>query len=232
MKLLIIMPAYNEEAALAATVREWIDEVSRRVDDFRILIIDDGSTDDTWRIAKYLENKHRGEVLARHTSNLGHGQACLLGYRNSISYGAEFVMQIDSDGQCDPKYFHECWKAALVGYDVVYGVRLSRDDGLGRIIASKILRWWVWRITRRWCQDANVPYRIIRTGVLRTALNEIPPNFDLANVALAVIMQKPFLKHAYIPIHFRERLGGSPSVPIGKFWGKALTLRRQLKQLA
>ena len=80
--------------------------------------------------------------------------------------------------------------------------------------------------------DANVPYRLMRTDHLQQLLDRIPNNFFLANVALAVLLRKDrSWRHGYVPIRFRERYGGEPSVALGKFGEKARQLAEQLRQL-
>lgn len=115
--------------------------------------------------------------------------------------------------------------------DVIYGVRTQRDDGWRRVLASMILKIVLLAAQRVHCADANVPYRLIRTEKLLPILEKIPADFFLANVALAVLLKKSRWSHHHIPIRFRERYGGEPSVKLGKFSEKAAELVRQLFDL-
>jgi len=82
------------------------------------------------------------------------------------------------------------------------------------------------------CVDANVPYRLMRTDILEEPLRQIPKSFSLANVALAVLLRrKAGVRQQSVPIRFRERYGGEPSVRIGKFGEKAVELVRQIREL-
>lgn len=85
--------------------------------------------------AKSIHNRIR---IQRH-DNRGHGQTCLEGYRLACDLSAEWVLQIDSDGQSDPKYFAEFW-AKRHGHDVFYGKRVERVDGWKHILASMLVR--------------------------------------------------------------------------------------------
>ena len=68
--------------------------------------------------------------------------------------------------------------------------------------------------------------------MITNELEKIRPDFHLANIALAVLLKKnPSIRQGVVPIHFRERYGGEPNVPITKFGEKALELKRQLKHL-
>jgi glycosyltransferase involved in cell wall biosynthesis len=223
------MPVFNEQASVRKVVQEWIAEIENWTENFLFLAIDDGSTDDTRVILERLRAKHgnRLEILSR--ENRGHGQSCLQGYRIAAERNAAFVMQIDSDGQCDPQYFFKLWRIRE-HYDVIYGVRARRDDGIKRVVASRVLQLVVFAVTGAWCADGNVPYRLMNTRAIEPFLDRIPSDFFLANVGLAAVLRKqPGMRHGAVPIHFRERYGGEPSVPLSKFGGRASQLIRQLR---
>ena len=79
--------------------------------------------------------------------------------------------------------------------------------------------------------DANVPYRLMRTENLRPLVDSVPPDFDLANIALAVQIRRTGWREASVPIVFRPRTGGEPSVPVSRFAHKACELSRRLRAL-
>ena len=229
--LLIIVPVYNEQASVAAVIGEWLPAVAAQVARFRFLVIDDGSTDGTRAVLEALRARYgeRLEIISR--PNRGHGQTCLEGYRIALARGVPFVFQIDSDGQCDPRFFGALW-ARRYDFDVLYGRRTRRDDGWRRMLASVVVRWLLLGLCRVNCVDANVPYRLMRTAALGPALARIPPDFVLANIALAVFLKRDsHLRHGSVPIRFRARGSGEPSVPLGQFASKAGELCRQLRAL-
>jgi hypothetical protein len=88
-------------------------------------------------------------------------QTCLEGYRQAAAMGAAYVLQIDSDGQCDPRYFSSLWRLREQ-FTVVNGVRATRDDGLARVFVSRVLLLLLvaFRVN---CRDANSPYRLMMT---------------------------------------------------------------------
>ena len=227
-ELMLLMPVYNEQASVRKVVMEWFQEIENWTENFVFLAINDGSKDDSQKVLGRLHQQlgDRFEILNQ--SNMGHGQSCLNGYRIACERGIPYVFQIDSDGQCDPQYFFRFWRLRE-SQDVVYGVRKHRDDGWRRVIASRILWWTIFVCAGCNCADANVPYRLIRTKGLLEKISRIPADFFLANVALAVLLRRDRTwRHASVPIHFRERYGGEPSVALGKFGGKARELVRQL----
>lgn len=116
-------------------------------------------------------------------------------------------------------------------FDVIYG-RRDRQDGFRRVLASAILRLSLRVGFRTRCVDANVPYRLMRTEACRQVIEKIPDDFNLANVAVAVgLRRRRDIREGVVPIEFRERIGGEPSVPFWKFALRALELFRQLREM-
>lgn len=224
-QLALVIPVYNEEFALPRVLTEWRDALRKTVDRFVILVINDGSTDGTLGVLQALDWP---ELRVHSHSNRGHGQSCLVGYRQAARLGAEFVFQIDSDGQCDPVSFAALW-AKRSEAPAVYGRRVSRDDGFGRRVISTCLRSLLKVSRRTRLNDTNVPYRLYRTELAAQAAESIPPTFDLANIAVALRLEnKGFVE---VPIHFRDRIGGHPSVRYLGFAKKARRLLRDLRTL-
>ena len=92
--LLIIMPAYNEEASIGRFLEQL--ETSEITGIADILVIDDGSSDDTGRIVR-----QRGHEIITHVYHMGYGAALLSGYKYAVRRGYRYVIQIDADGQHD-----------------------------------------------------------------------------------------------------------------------------------
>jgi len=121
-------------------------------------------------------------------------------------------MQIDSDGQCDPRFFSSFWSCRNEA-DAIFGMRKTRDDGLSRVLISASCRLATFSLCGLDLKDANVPYRLIRTSVLEEALARIPDDFDMQNVALTLALKRDSsLRWKYVPIHFRDRQGGTNSI--------------------
>lgn len=226
---MVVMPAYNEEASVRKVVLEFFREIEHWTENFVFLCLNDGSRDRTGVILDRLKEQLGSRLEVRHGKNRGHGQTCLDGYREAVRRKIPWILQIDSDGQCDPQYFFRFWRIRDQA-DVFYGVRYKRNDGWRRIVASRVLRVFLWMSARVDCRDANVPYRLMKTERVAAALGKLPAGMFLANVGLAVALRRgPGIRTAFVPIHFRERYGGEPSVPLSLFWEKALQLWRELK---
>jgi glycosyltransferase involved in cell wall biosynthesis len=230
-KLFVILPVFNEQASVCIAVTEWFYEIEKWTEDFVFLVLNDGSTDDSLVLLEKLRDQLGSRLEIVSHANRGHGQTCVVGYRNALDRGAKWIFQIDSDGQCDPKYFSLFWQSREK-FDVIYGVRRTREDGWRRMIVSQVLRLVLVLTCHVDCVDANVPYRLMRAEVLKDPLSRIPDDFFLANVAIAVLLQKnPCTREGKVPIRFLERYGGEPKIALSQFGSKARQLILQLRLL-
>lgn len=93
-KVLVIIPAYNEEA----NIKRVIESICRHVPDVDILVVDDGSIDSTAYLAKAA-----GAEVVSHPFNLGYGVACQTGFKYARRYNYDYVVQMDADGQHEPR---------------------------------------------------------------------------------------------------------------------------------
>jgi dolichol-phosphate mannosyltransferase len=229
MLLTLVIPVYNEADNIEFVVNEWNEMLLKTIEgqDYVILAMDDGSKDATPQVLEKMLTTFPRLKVHRHT-NRGHGQTCLEGYRMAAKMGSEWVMQIDSDGQCDPVFFPELWRGRSQ-YPIQYGRRYQRLDGLARKVVSLVLRWFLYLVMGTRLHDTNVPYRLYPAKLAAETADRIPKAFDLANIAMALLLEPKGFHE--IPIHFRDRRGGAASV---KWWGfakKAYLLYKDLQLL-
>jgi dolichol-phosphate mannosyltransferase len=227
-ELLVVMPVYNESASLNHVLGGWLAELDANGCDYRLLAIDDGSTDGTLALLSQWKDERPGRLEVRTRANRGHGQTCLEGYREAAARGIPYVLQIDSDGQSLPRFFGDFWELRET-HDVIYGAR-SRKDGWQRMVASAVLRLALRLLEGVDCVDANVPYRLMSCAACGKVMARVPEEISLANVALAVMLRREGgIRHGAVPIDFPPRFGGEPSVPMHRFLAKAVELFRQLR---
>lgn len=212
--LYIVIPAYNEEANIQNVIEEWypIVETYNGGGKSRLLIIDDGSKDNTYEIMKKCaEEKPLLQAVTK--KNSGHGATVLYGYQTALKQGAEYVFQTDSDGQTRPEEFHAFWRKREM-YDMVIGYRKGRQDGFSRVVVTKVLKAVILLCFHVNVKDANTPFRLMKADILRKYISEIPDNFNLSNVLISVIYAKNKVPAKYLPITFRPRQGGENSINI------------------
>jgi dolichol-phosphate mannosyltransferase len=229
--LLVVMPVYNEQVAIAQVIGEWLIQLRETGASFAILAINDASRDGTWTALLDLEKLHSQNLLVIDHLHSGHGATCRLGYDIAAASSASWVLQIDSDGQCDPVYFSEFWKQRE-GADAIFGIRKTRGDGLARTATSWACSVASSLLAGTSLADANVPYRLIRVSILQEALAWVPRPFNLQNVALAVILHRNRnVRWRYLPIHFRNRQGGTNSINLFQVARLGLEMLVQIAQL-
>lgn len=130
-KLYIIIPCYNEEQVLPVTAPMFLDRLtsmanSGKIDpDSRILFVDDGSKDNTWRIIKELSKTDHHFIGIRQSRNRGHQNAVLAGLMEAMDK-CDITISIDCDGQDDISAMDRMVDEYRNGCEIVYGVRSSR----------------------------------------------------------------------------------------------------------
>lgn len=234
--LYIVIPAYNEEKNIEKVIDDWYPIVEKYNGDgkSRLVIIDDGSRDNTYGIiSKCAETRPLLKAITK--DNSGHGATVLYGYHYALKNNADYVFQTDSDGQTLSEEFHQFWKQRTE-YDMIIGLRNKRQDGFARIFVTKTLKFVIRICFKVVVSDANTPYRLMSSNSLRNVVEEVPKDFNLSNVLISVIYAKRKMRVKYIPITFRPRQGGKNSInmksifKIGrKALGDFITLNRQIR---
>ena len=212
--LYIIIPAYNEAGNLASVLREWHAQAAAAGPESRLVLLDDGSTDDTPDIARELA-RELGQLRVIRKTNSGHGPTCLRGYSLALEKGADFVFQTDCDGQTNPEEFPAFWRARHEA-DFILGRRTGRDDGLARKIVTRVLRALLLLIFQKDAKDANVPFRLMNSRRLQYFTPLIPEDFFLSNVLLTMLALRAKERIRWIPVSFRAREQGAGSLNLPK----------------
>ena len=235
-KLYIVIPAYNERETIQEVIEQWYPIVEQIGSESRLVIINDGSKDDTYDIMLKLGNEKK-QFIPLTKENGGHGATIQYAYNYAIEAGAEFIFQTDSDGQTVPEEFWNFW-ANRYNYDMIIGYRNKRQDGISRYIVTKTLKMVIKLCFHVNVTDANTPFRLMNGQILKENIDLIPKYFNLTNVIISVIYEKKGLPVKYIPITFKPRQGGVNSInlrSITKIGIKAIkdfrTINRTLREI-
>ena len=232
-KLYVVMPAYNEEKNIEKVVRSWHAVIEKIDKTARLLIVDDGSRDDTYNIIWDLQ-RELPQMEFQYKENSGHGATVLFAYNYAIARGATYIFQTDSDGQTNPEEFLEFWKQREE-YDMVIGSRKQRGDGLFRKFASKVLKFVIKITLHVDVEDANTPFRLMKVETLKKYLPKVPKDFYLSNALLTALFIKYHEKVKFIPISFQARQAGKNSINLEKLvhtgWNTLQNFRKINKNL-
>lgn len=231
--LYIIIPAYNEEMNIELVAKEWHQIVEQVSPNSKLVIIDDGSKDQTYN--KLCELQQQLPQLEPVTKpNGGHGATVLFGYNYALENNADYIFQTDSDGQTLPSEFFQFWEQRK-DYSAIIGYRNNRQDGLSRVIVTKTLKFILFVIFGHKITDANTPFRLLSKDILKKYIKKIPNGFNLSNVMLTVQLVNGKENVKFIPITFRPRQGGINSINLRKIskigWNAIRDFSRLKKEL-
>jgi len=223
-KIAIVVPVFNEEKNIFNELNKWEKKFrSFKVKKFKFLVINDGSTDNTLKQIQKINSK---KIQIFNYKNSGHGAACLKGYKIALKQNFEWIFQIDSDGQCDPKFLEIFLKNSKKN-NCVFGLRVSREDGILRLIFSKILSLLVFLKKGSFVPDINVPYRLMHRKVLLKCVKSIPQVSILKNAHLSYLISLK-TKIYYIPIKFLKRSYGNSKYNLLTMFFQVLNLLKYI----
>ena len=151
-KIFIVIPTFNEESVIQDVIKEV-----REAGYENIIVVDDGSSDNTQEKAKIA-----GTIALRHKINRGQGAATKTGIEAAKLLKADIIVTIDGDGQHDPKDIEKLIKPILQNHcDVVLGTRLQNPKGMPwyKIIANKVGNFFTWYLFGLWVSDSQSGFR-------------------------------------------------------------------------
>jgi glycosyltransferase involved in cell wall biosynthesis len=196
----VIIPAFNEEQAIADVVREMLSQHHWR----EVLVVDDGSSDRTAERAAAA-----GARVIRHPYNKGNGAAVKTGIREAQG---EVVLLLDADGQHPPEAAAELVRA--VGeFDMVVGARSSGDQAPVRAVGNAILKRLASWLTGRPIPDLTSGFRAARRERLLEVLPLLPNGFSYPTTSCLALM-KAGHNVAFVPVRARRREGRSKLRPL------------------
>ena len=206
MKVAIIIPAYNE----AGIIGEVIQSVQQALPESTIVVIDDGSTDNTYEKAKEI-----GVIAIKLVVNLGIGGAVQTGYLYAFQNDFDFAIQVDGDGQHDPQYLSKILEPLIAGKaDLIIGSRYIDKIGFQstvmRRVGSKyfnsLIRW----ITGQKITDPTSGFRACNKRVIKEFAVSYPKDYPEPE-SIVYIKRKGYMIHE-IPVTMKERPTGSSSI--------------------
>ncbi len=192
----ILIPAYNE----GPVVGEVIHALRAAAPWHEILLVDDGSSDETGRHAA-----EAGAVVLRHPHNKGNGAAVKTGIRAATG---EYILVVDGDGQHKPEDARRI--ADLLGeYDLVVGARAGHTQATGvRRVGNGLLNAFATYMTGRQIPDLTSGFRGARRTVLRELLHLIPNGFSTPTTTTLACIKSGYSVR-FLPVEARQRTGTS-----------------------
>lgn len=196
MKLLVIVPAYNEEG----NIKKLINNIVKEGHDY--LVINDGSTDSTAEILDQNHFNHLDLVV-----NIGLAGVAQAGFRYAYNNDYNYAIVIDGDGQHPPKYINDLIKKTEEGYDYVIGSRFLQEKKpyTLRMLGSRLISLCLKLTTGQKITDPTSGMRIMGRAVLKDFSEDF--NYIAEPDALAYLLKKNY-RVAEIQVSMRERESG------------------------
>ncbi|MCA4132252.1 glycosyltransferase family 2 protein [Arthrobacter sp. M4] len=204
-RVLVIMPAWNEAEAVGNTVREVLATNGR----YDVLVVNDGSTDSTAAIAEAA-----GATVLNLPFNLGVGGAMRAGFKYARRFGYQQVIQVDSDGQHDPRNIEEVL-AGLGHADISIGARFA-DRGNYQVSGPRkwamlFLAKVISSLAKTRLTDVTSGFRAANDRAITQYLDHYPAEYLGDTIDSLVVAIRSGLTVTQVPVEMRVRQGGTPS---------------------
>ncbi len=214
MKVLLIIPAYNEEENILNTCTK-ISEFSDEID---YIVINDGSKDNTLKILRENNINHIDLI-----NNLGIGGAVQTGYKYAYENGYDIAIQFDGDGQHDVNYVPNICEPIVEGKaDMVIGTRyLDKNESqfqstFMRRLGSNIISFFIKVCTGKKITDPTSGFRAANKKIIEEFAKEYPTDYPEPESTVCMLCKN--YKVTEVPVSMNERQGGTSSI---RFWKSA-----------
>ena len=213
VKTLLIIPAYNEEESLKAT----IDSVQKEAPDVDFLIVNDGSSDGTERVCR--ENHYPFLDLA---TNLGLAGAFQAGLKYAYRHNYDCAIQFDADGQHLPEYIAELRDAVKI-YDIAIGSRFidQKKPKSLRMFGSNLIQWSIKVTTGKNITDPTSGMRAFNKRMIAYMANGL--NYGPEPDTVSYLIKRAGAKVVEVPVEMQERVAGESYL---KPWSSAMYMMR------
>lgn len=202
MKISIVLPAKNESAAIYHTITQ-IQQLQLA---HEIIVVNDGSTDNTKHVAENL-----GAKVVTHPYSKGNGAAIKTGARTATG---DIIVFMDADGQHDPSDIPKLLEKINQGYDLVVGARQKGSQAsVGRGVANALYNNLATYMTEQKVEDLTSGFRAVRADKFREFIYLLPNGFSYPTTSTMAFFRAGY-SVTYVPIHAAKRIGKSHIQPL------------------
>ncbi len=219
-RLAVVLPAYNEEGAIEATVSDVLAKLPALVPDFFVVPVDDGSSDATGAILDRMAAAGEARIVPVHNAtNLGYGGALRAGFDRSLALDASHVLFMDADGQFDIADLAQLLPR-LAQRDAVLGYRADRSDPPLRKLNALAWQMLVWILYRVRVRDLACAFKLLPAPFL--ASNRMISAGAMISTEILVRMRRAGVSYAEVAVRHLPRTTGTatgarPSVILKAF---------------
>ncbi len=237
--LSVFFPAYNDAGTIASLVITSVKVAATLTDDYEVIVINDGSKDDTARILDELARIYPDHVrVVHHPKNRGYGGALRSGFATASK---ELVFYTDGDAQYDPTEMTLLWEQMRDDVDWVNGWKISRSDPMHRIVIGRLYHHYVKTLFGLKVRDVDCDFRLMRRRIFDVV------RLEKDSGVICLEMMKKFqdagFRVAEQPVHHYHRAHGQSQffnfprvlrtlLDVHKLWWQLVVRRTHLKHQA
>jgi glycosyltransferase involved in cell wall biosynthesis len=230
--LSVFFPAYNDSGTIASLVISAIRTAQRLTPDFEVIVVNDGSADNTAEILNELAAKYPEVKVVHHERNRGYGGALRTGFATA---SRDLVFYTDGDAQYDPCEMEVLWRRFTSDVDLVNGYKISRSDPMHRIVIGRIYHHTVKLLFGLRVRDVDCDFRMMRRAIFDHV--RLEKNSGVICLEMMKKIQDAGFRIAEVPVHHYHRAHGKSqffnfkrlwktAIDVGRLW-VALVVRRE-----
>ncbi|MCY7396639.1 MAG: glycosyltransferase [Nocardioides sp.] len=213
--LWVVIPALDEAENLLVLVPRVVAEVETFAPGGRVLVVDDGSTDDTTKVMAALMAEHPSVELEALRHHEGKASALRHGFDRALGGGADRVVMMDADGQDNPGELGRLLERVEAGADLVTGARLERRDRLVKRTTSRLYNRATGILSGAPGRDFNSGFKAMRADV---AASLCPMLYGEMHRYLTVVAHSMGYRVAEVPVEHHPRMAGRSKYGLARFW--------------
>jgi len=237
--LSVFFPAYNDAGTIASLVITSMKVAATLTPDFEVIVVNDGSGDDTPRILDELSRIYPNHFRAvHHPTNRGYGGVLRTGFATATK---DYIFYTDGDGQYDPAEMTLLWEQLTDDVDWVNGWKISRSDPMHRIIIGRVYHHMVKLLFGLKVRDVDCDFRLMRRRIFDVV------RLEKDSGVICLEMMKKFkdagFRVAETPVHHYHRAHGKSqffnfprifktAIDVMKLWWVLVVRREHLKNRA
>ncbi len=211
----VVVPALDEAENLEVLVPRILENIARIPGGGHVLVVDDGSRDNTPEVMAALVAAHACVHVDRSTRNRGKAAAMQRGFAQALDAGATAIVMMDADGQDDPEELPRLVARLDEGFDLVTGARLERHDRFIKRHTSRLYNWATGRLSGAPGRDFNSGFKAMRPDVARDVS---PMLYGELHRYVTVIAHWLGYRITEEPVEHHERMFGKSKYGIARFF--------------
>ena len=230
--LSIFFPAYNDCGTIASLVITALRTARKLTPDFEVIVVNDGSGDNTAEILDELARTYPEVRIVHHPHNRGYGGALRSGFAAATR---DLVFYTDGDAQYDPAEMEVLWRRFTDDVDLVNGYKISRSDPLHRIVIGRIYHHTVKLLFGLTVRDVDCDFRMMRRSIFDRV--HLEKNSGVICLEMMKKITDAGFRIAEVPVHHYHRAYGKSqffnfrrlfrtAIDVFKLWF-ALVIRRE-----